>query len=149
MSKTKDKSIGKIIRRFRLLKGLTQEDLAELLDLSYQQVQKYEYNTSTPTIEKLIKISKVLEIPIEVFFKEDLKNNLLDKLESDVIKNYEFIRIIEENPELQELLHFYAEKKTALFGIDLIIILKNILNMPKDQRKPYINIISEISALIN
>ena len=148
MSKIKDKSIGKIIKSYRLLKGMTQEKLAELLDLSYQQVQKYEYNTSTPTIDKIIQISKILEIPVEVFFKENLKNNLLEKLDSDLIKNFEFIRIIDEYPELQELLQFYSQNKTKFEGIDIMTILKIISNLPKDKKIPYTDVITAINALI-
>lgn len=147
MSKNKSKSIGSLIKHYRILKNLTQEDLAELLNLSYQQVQKYEYNKTTPPLDKLILISKVLEIPIEMFFKENLRSNLIDKIESEVIKNYEFIKIIKENPDLLEIIKFYEKNKTNLEEIDVLKLMKEISNIPKNKKISYIDIISKILQL--
>ena len=37
-----DRIVGRNIRIYRLQKGLTQTELADQLDLTFQQVQKYE-----------------------------------------------------------------------------------------------------------
>ena len=149
MAKAKDKSIGSIIKHYRILKDLTQEELAEMLNLSYQQVQKYEYNKTIPSLDKLIEISKVLEIPIEAFFKDSLRNNLINKIEAEIGKNYEFIEILKESPELQDVLRFYTKHKTAFKGIDLLKLMTSLLNIPKEKKETYLNIINKISLLLN
>ncbi len=53
---------GIILRRLRKSADLTQSGLAELLGLSYQQIQKYEYGTSEMTITRLRQISDVLGV---------------------------------------------------------------------------------------
>lgn len=147
MSKNKSKSIGSLIKHYRILKNLTQEDLAELLNLSYQQVQKYEYNKTIPPLDKLILISKMLEIPIEVFFKENLRSNLIDKIESEIAKNFEFIKIIKENPELLEIIKFYEKNKTNLEEINILKLIRELSNIPKNKKNSYTDIISKILQL--
>lgn len=48
-----DKRIGKNIRRYRIEKNLSQTELAERLDLTFQQVQKYEKGTNRVSAGRL------------------------------------------------------------------------------------------------
>lgn len=71
MSEEADKDqIGRKIRERRMELGLSQEELGEKLDVSYQQVQKYEKGTSQLTVEKLQKVARILDVRIDYFFKE-------------------------------------------------------------------------------
>jgi len=144
MSKTKDKSVGDIIKHYRVLKNLTQEKLAEMLNLSYQQVQKYEYNKTTPPLDKLTQISKVLEIPVELFFKESLRNDLIHKIENEIGRDYEIVKTLRENPELLEIIRFYSKNKSNLKGATFLKLMKDFLKIPKDKKDTYLNIINKI-----
>ncbi|MGA2477829.1 MAG: helix-turn-helix transcriptional regulator [Spirochaetia bacterium] len=53
--------IGKRIRFYRLQRGLTQMELADLVGVSYQQIQKYENEKSQITLRRLIVLAKVLD----------------------------------------------------------------------------------------
>lgn len=64
------KLIGAGIKARRKELGLSQEKLAEALDVSYQQVQRYENGTNLLSTDKLQIIAKVLEVPVGYFFKE-------------------------------------------------------------------------------
>lgn len=55
--------IGKRIRRARQGKGMTQEDLAERLDVSNAYVSKIERGKTTVNLETISKISVLLEQP--------------------------------------------------------------------------------------
>ncbi len=55
-------SVGKRIRTIRLERGLTQSDLAERLNVSYQQIQKYENDTTSVSIERLFEIAEALGV---------------------------------------------------------------------------------------
>lgn len=62
------KEVGTRIRQFRQDAGLSQEALAELIGLSFQQVQKYESGHTTLNIVKLQHIAIALKVQVSDFF---------------------------------------------------------------------------------
>lgn len=62
--------IGKRIREFRLKAGLTQEKLASLLEITFQQVQKYERGITKVNLDRLQELASILNVPISAFFNE-------------------------------------------------------------------------------
>ena len=63
-----DQLIGRNIRLLRLARGMSQTDLAKHLNLTFQQVQKYENGTNRVSSGRLCKIATVLRTPITAFF---------------------------------------------------------------------------------
>lgn len=57
--------IGKRIRDYRILKGLTQENLAELADTSLSAISRLENGRLMVSVEKLIDIARVLDITVD------------------------------------------------------------------------------------
>lgn len=70
-----DVHVGNRVRLRRTLLGMSQEKLAALLGLTFQQVQKYERGMNRVGASRLWDISKVLEAPIN-FFYEDMDNGV-------------------------------------------------------------------------
>lgn len=64
-----DKKLGQRVRDRRHEIGMTQERLAELLGVSFQQVQKYEKGTNRIACSRLVKISKALDTTPATFFE--------------------------------------------------------------------------------
>jgi transcriptional regulator with XRE-family HTH domain len=63
---TKVNKIGKNIKKLRQAKGLSQDRLSKLADVSYNSVIKLETGGITnPTIETLQKIAKALEVQVD------------------------------------------------------------------------------------
>jgi transcriptional regulator with XRE-family HTH domain len=60
--------IGRRVREFRQKAGYTQEKLAEMLDISFQQVQKYESGSSKLNTDRLQTIADALSVSIYAFF---------------------------------------------------------------------------------
>jgi transcriptional regulator with XRE-family HTH domain len=58
--------LGKNIAKYRKFNGLTQEKLAEFIDLSSNHVSNIENNHSIPSLETLVKICEVLNITPDV-----------------------------------------------------------------------------------
>ena len=58
-------TIGETIRRLRKEKGLTQDALADALEISRQAVAKWESGKSAPATENLLKLAALLEVPLE------------------------------------------------------------------------------------
>lgn len=66
------KKLSKNIQYLRQLRKMTQEDLAEALDVTRSRIGSYEENRSEPPIEKLIQFSEYFELPIDILVKNDL-----------------------------------------------------------------------------
>src|SRR3954447_15809610 len=63
-----DLEIGRKIRALRLERGLSQSDLAGGIDLTFQQVQKYEKGTNRVSAGRLQRIADRLNVPVMFFY---------------------------------------------------------------------------------
>lgn len=64
-----DKIIGLQIRKIRLMRGKSQMRLANALNVTFQQVQKYEKGRNACSHKNLIKICEYLDIDLNYFTK--------------------------------------------------------------------------------
>ncbi len=65
-----DEHVGGRIRLRRTLLGLSQAELGDALELTFQQIQKYERGTNRIGAGRLYRVSTVLGVPISFFFEE-------------------------------------------------------------------------------
>ena len=63
-----DKHVGSRVRMRRMMLSMSQEKLGDALDLTFQQVQKYEKGTNRIGASRLQQISHILQVPISFFF---------------------------------------------------------------------------------
>lgn len=63
-----DKIIGHNLRQFRAVASISMQDLAKDLNVSYQQVQKYEKGVNRIPSVTLYRISQILDVPMLDFF---------------------------------------------------------------------------------
>ncbi len=64
-----DVHVGQRLRLRRALMGLSQERLAELVGVTFQQIQKYERGANRIGSSRLYELSRVLAVPIDYFFE--------------------------------------------------------------------------------
>src|SRR5215831_21210070 len=64
-----DKHVGARVRMRRLMLGMSQEKLAHALDLTFQQVQKYENGKNRIGASRLQAIAQTLHVPAAFFFE--------------------------------------------------------------------------------
>lgn len=69
-----DKFIGGKIYNLRLAKGLSRQQLASVIGVTHQQLQKYEKGTNRISVGRLILIARALGKTID-FFYNDLENS--------------------------------------------------------------------------
>lgn len=62
-----DRDIGSLLRRRRLELGWSQQTLAARLDLTFQQVQKYENGRNQISAARLMQLCEVLGVPVTYF----------------------------------------------------------------------------------
>ena len=85
--------LGKKLRMRRLSLGLTQTKVAEAINVTFQQIQKYEKGTNGVSSIRLLQLSNYLKVPINYFF-EDFSEYLLNlekSKEGHMNVNYNFL----------------------------------------------------------
>lgn len=65
-----DKHVGARVRMRRLMVGLSQGKLGEALDVTFQQVQKYEKGANRIGASRLQQLARVLDVPPAYFFED-------------------------------------------------------------------------------
>jgi transcriptional regulator with XRE-family HTH domain len=63
-----DLHLGRRLRRRRRLLGLTQQQLAAVVGVRFQQIQKYECGANRISAARLWRIAEALEVPISYFY---------------------------------------------------------------------------------
>jgi transcriptional regulator with XRE-family HTH domain len=72
-----DKQVGEAIRRRRTALGLKQDQIALALEISYQQIQKYEAGSNRVSAGRLAQIAHELGVPVGHFFDSlNLQNQI-------------------------------------------------------------------------
>jgi transcriptional regulator with XRE-family HTH domain len=63
-----DHHVGARVRERRIMLGFTQQQLADLIGVTYQQAHKYERGINRISAGRLFEIAHVLSVPINYFF---------------------------------------------------------------------------------
>lgn len=80
--------IGQRIKERRKLLKINQSLLAELLGISYQQIQKYENGSNQISVSRLLEFSRILNVSPEFFYDGvKLTDTIGKQIESDIIKS--------------------------------------------------------------
>ena len=85
-------NIGSNIKALRISAGLTQEQLAGSLGVSFQAVSKWETNANTPDIQLLPQIAKLFCVSIDALFADDIGDYQAD---SELIKDDDVFRVVQ------------------------------------------------------
>lgn len=123
-------SLGTKLARLRKKKGYTQQEVAELLQISQPAYHKWETDLAKPAIENLLKISEIYEIDL---------NELLEEVPTFNITNNDCRIQNIGNPHS----NFYGESPELINGI-----LKNqdaITNLLNAQNKLIETLIVQLS----
>ncbi len=95
-----DLQVGERIKRRRKLLGKSQTDLANVLNLSYQQVQKYEKGGNRVSASMLWRISQALDVEVDYFFADLLggrrDNYAQGQTVADPLNDPEAMRLLRE-----------------------------------------------------
>jgi len=64
-----DRHVGARVRERRIMLGFTQQQLADLIGVTYQQAHKYERGINRISAGRLYEIAHVLSVPVNHFFE--------------------------------------------------------------------------------
>ncbi|MDB4846664.1 helix-turn-helix domain-containing protein [Candidatus Pelagibacter sp.] len=93
MEENFNKHLGNKLKLRRLALGLTQTKVAKAINVTFQQIQKYEKGTNGVSSIRLLQLSNYLKVPINYFF-EDFSEYLINIQKSNdtpVNINYNFL----------------------------------------------------------
>ena len=92
MEQTLNKHLGNKLRIRRLALGLTQTKVAKAINVTFQQIQKYEKGTNGISSLRLMQLSTFLKVPIVYFFEDfpGFANKTGNELVTEDI-NYSFL----------------------------------------------------------
>lgn len=65
---SRDAEVGRRVRSLRIQRGMSQTALGDSLDLTFQQIQKYENGTNRISAGRLQQISEILQVSVSTFF---------------------------------------------------------------------------------
>ena len=120
MEEVFNKHLGNKLRMRRQALGLTQTKVAKAINVTFQQIQKYEKGTNGVSSTRLLQIANFLNVPVVYFFEDFKDYNPKDKegVSGDENLNYSFILKLFQN--------FSDTQKEKLLQV-----LKNTRNLEK------------------
>ena len=88
-----NKHLGSKLKLRRLALGLTQTKVAKAINVTFQQIQKYEKGTNGVSSIRLLQLSNYLKVPINYFFEDypDYLINVEKSKEGLININYNFL----------------------------------------------------------
>lgn len=106
--------IGNKINQLRKLSGMTQEQLAEKLNVSRQTISKWESDSTSPDLESIVKISRIFHVSLDDLLKGEA--GVANKTDEQIT--------------LEDLMkiNLHNRKMTLLLISGLIFIMVSILN---------------------
>tara|TARA_B100001245_G_scaffold216309_1_gene184077 strand:- start:43 stop:414 length:372 start_codon:yes stop_codon:yes gene_type:complete len=106
MEENFNKHLGSRLKLRRLALGLTQTKVAKAINVTFQQIQKYEKGTNGVSSIRLLQLSNYLKIPINYFFEDfsEYLTNIEKAKETPMTMNYNFlVKLYSEMNEDQKL----------------------------------------------
>lgn len=100
------KSIGETIASFRKQKGMTQNELAEKMNVTDKAVSKWERDLSCPDINTISKLADILDVSVEELLKAKKKDD--------------------SNTKMKDLINLIFKAIALAMGIAVVVL--NILN---------------------
>lgn len=101
MADATDYHVGKKLRRRRRLLGMTQQDLANLVGVRFQQIQKYECGANRITSSRLFDLSRAMSVSVQYFFdgllpvdQPENAANDAGHLEDDIFSQKETLELV-------------------------------------------------------
>jgi transcriptional regulator with XRE-family HTH domain len=75
MTKEIDKKIGKKLKAQRIMRGISQVEIGNVLNLSFQQIQKYEKAKNRISVSTFLELVKFLEVDPAKFINDLVNEN--------------------------------------------------------------------------
>ena len=123
MEENFNKHLGNKLKLRRLALGLTQTKVAKAINVTFQQIQKYEKGTNGVSSIRLLQLSNYLKVPINYFY-EDFSEYLINiekSKESHMTVNYNFLVKIYSELTVDQKKRFNKNLQSAVIEVSKAI----------------------------
>lgn len=125
-----DMHVGKRVRLRRTLLGLSQDQLGTELNITFQQVQKYERGANRISASRLWDIGQILDVPINYFF-DDMTENTMRSSPRRVSRGSELLDLSDEQIKDPMARRETLELVRTYYSIEKPLVRKRISEMVK------------------
>ena len=115
------KKIGLFLKMLRNEKGLTQEQLAEKLNVSNRSVSRWETGSTLPDISLIIELADYYKVDIKELVEGERKSEIMNKESTETFDKIAEYSVERKKSQLQKLLHL--KKKETLQQVILLHML--------------------------
>ena len=114
--------LGRKLRMRRLSLGLTQTKVANAINVTFQQIQKYEKGTNGVSSIRLLQLSNYLKVPINYFFEDfsEYLVNIEKSQEGHMNVNYNFLVKLYSELNADQKLKFNKSLQVASSSISKV-----------------------------
>ncbi len=122
-----DRRIGQRVKSRRLEIGLSQEALAEVLGVTFQQVQKYEKGVNRISASRLFEIATALKVPVGHFYEGLVSTRGPGVAEDDSVDSDAIAETLAtpEGVQLVTLFHAIKSQRLRRRVVDLVRVLSD------------------------
>ena len=117
-----NKHLGNKLKLRRLALGLTQTKVAKAINVTFQQIQKYEKGTNGVSSIRLLQLANYLKVPVNYFFEDfsDYLTNLEKSKEDHMNINYNFLVKIYSELNNDQKLKFSKSLQASNAGVSKV-----------------------------
>ena len=122
MDENFNKHLGNKLKLRRLALGLTQTKVAKAINVTFQQIQKYEKGTNGVSSIRLLQLANYLKIPVNYFFEDysEYLVNLERSQEGHMNVNYNFLVKVYSELNSDQKLKFSKSLQNASIEISKV-----------------------------
>lgn len=111
------------LKKARINKGMSQEQLAVQLNVVRQTISKWEKGSSVPDAETLVQLSEIFEIPVNVLLDEPQPQESQESIDmSDIAKQLAQMNELTALKMQREKERYAAAKKFAVIFVMLLAV---------------------------
>ena len=117
-----NKHLGNKLKLRRLALGLTQTKVAKAINVTFQQIQKYEKGTNGVSSIRLLQLANYLKVPVNYFFEDfsEYLVNLEKSVQGHMNINYNFLTKIYSELNDDQKLKFNKTIETSAIRISKV-----------------------------
>ena len=110
-----NKHLGAKLRMRRLALGLTQTKVAQAINVTFQQIQKYEKGTNGISSLRIMQLANFLKVPVVYFFEDYPNFQSNDKPTENIDYNFSFlVKLFNNLSEIEKEKIFQVLKNTRV-----------------------------------
>ncbi|MFA7175481.1 MAG: helix-turn-helix transcriptional regulator [Kiritimatiellia bacterium] len=127
-----DNMMGKRIKDWREARNLTQQQLAELLGISGQQVSEYERGRKRPPADKLVLLSEILGISTDFLLgRSSMPNASISPNPSEqLLQIGAYLRGVASEEDVKFILDFLETRRAAKAATEAMKAAANAIKIP-------------------